>query len=85
MQDKEEEMTKMESEFVNTNKNITKEVMEQYEVIRTSGVCNMFDYYCVIRTAAMLDYHELAALYVNDYIYLLSNFGSLMKLYGVNQ
>ena len=75
----------MESEFVNTNKNITKEVMEQYEVIRTSGVCNMFDYYCVIRTAAMLDYHELAALYVNDYIYLLSNFGSLMKLYGVNQ
>ena len=85
MQDKEEEMTKMESEFVNTNKNITKEVMEQYEVIRTSGVCNMFDYYCVMRAAMTSDYRELAALYVNDYIYLLSNFGSLMKLYGVKQ
>ena len=75
----------MNVEFVNTNENITKEVMEQYEVVRTSGVCNMFDYYCVMHTAAALDHYELAALDVNDYIYLLSNFGSLMKLYGVNQ
>ena len=75
----------MESEFVNTNKNITKEVMEQYESVRRSGICNMFDYYCVMRAAMTSDYRELAALYVNDYMYLLSNFGSLMKLYGVKQ
>ena len=85
MQDKEEEMIEMNVEFVNTNENITKKVMEQYESVRKSGICNMFDYYCVMRAAMTSDYRELAALYVNDYIYLLSNFGSLMKLYGVNQ
>ena len=85
MQDKEEEMIEMNVEFVNTNENITKKVMEQYESVRRSGICNMFDYYCVMRAAMTSDYRELAALYVNDYIYLLSNFGSLMKLYGVNQ
>ena len=85
MQDKEEEMIEMNVEFVNTNENITKKVMEQYESVRRSGICNMFDYYCVMRAAMTSDYRELAALYVNDYMYLLSNFGSLMKLYGVKQ
>ena len=64
---------------------ITKEVMEQYEIIRNVGVCNMFDYYCVTNTASDLEMHELGDLEKDEYIYILKNFTQLMKRYEIKQ
>ena len=44
------------------NKNVTKEVMEQYKKVRKSGICNMFDFYCVQNAAFEMDYQALAWL-----------------------
>jgi hypothetical protein len=64
---------------------ISKEVMEQYEVIRRSGVTNMFDIFAVKIVAKRVGLDELAKLSRADYIYLLQNFGTLMSGYGVQQ
>jgi len=64
---------------------ITKEVMEQYEIIRRMGPCNMFDYCCVINTANDLELEELASLEKEEYVYILRNFGKLMKKYKIEQ
>jgi len=64
---------------------ITKRVMEEYEIIRQSGVTNMFDYYNVIRIAGKVGASELAKVTLQDYKYLLMNFGRLMKEYNIKQ
>ncbi len=64
---------------------ITKETMEQYEKVRQSGACNMFDYYCVQGIANKLEMYALGALNKEDYKTLLMNFGKLMKKHDVKQ
>ena len=64
---------------------ITEEVMNQYEIIRSMGPCNMFDYYCVTNTANDLEMFELGSLEKNEYLYILKNFSALMEKYGIEQ
>jgi len=67
------------------NRRITKAVMNQYEIIRKKGLCNMFDYYYVTNIANDLDMHELGYLNKNEYTYILKNLDSLMKKYNIKQ
>lgn len=64
---------------------ISKEVMEQYEAVRKSGVINMFDYYSVIEIAGKLKFDSLSSLTREEYKELLMNFGKLMKKYSIKQ
>ena len=64
---------------------ITEAVMNQYEIIRRMGPCNMFDYYCVTNTANDLEMYELGSLEKEEYTYILKNFSRLMKKYGIEQ
>lgn len=64
---------------------ITKEIMEQYELIRCSGVCNMLDYYCVIGTAIKMRCKKLSMLTREDYKDLLLNFCKYMKQFDIKQ
>lgn len=64
---------------------ITEAVMNQYEIIRRTGPCNVFDYYCVINTANDLELYELGSLEKDEYTYILNNFSMLMKKYGIEQ
>ncbi|MBU0777760.1 DUF5049 domain-containing protein [Patescibacteria group bacterium] len=64
---------------------MTKEIMEQYEAIRKSGVTNMFDYYNVVKIADKLEFYSLASLIREEYGQLLMNFSSLMKKYDISQ
>ena len=66
-------------------KNITVEVVEQYEAIRQSAFCNMFDIKCVQKTASKVEMYELASLSLEEYKYLLNNFSKLMKKFGFSQ
>ena len=63
----------------------TKETMEEYETIRSSGVTNMFDYFNVIKIAKKIGLKSLAKLTRDDYTELLMNFSSLMKKYDIKQ
>ena len=64
---------------------ISKEVMEQYEKIRRSGLTDMFNYYQVVNIANRVDFRALAILPLEDYRILLLNFQKLMKHYGIKQ
>lgn len=64
---------------------ITKETMEEYEELRRTGITNMFDYYNVISVSKKVKLKALAALSLDDYKYLLSHFGTLMKQYDIQQ
>lgn len=66
-------------------KAITEDVMNQYEIIRKMGACNMFDYYCVTNTANDLEMYEMASLEIDEYTYILQNFSKLMKKYNIEQ
>lgn len=65
----------------------TKEVMQQYETVRKSGVCNMFDMTCVAYACDMLEFQDLLEV-VEDrksYSTLLMNFSHLMRHHGITQ
>ena len=64
---------------------MTKETMEEYEIIRSSGVTNMFDYFAVITYAKKFNLKSLKKLTINEYKYLLQNFQSLMKKFDIKQ
>ena len=64
---------------------ISKECMEQYEAVRRSGLCNMFDRYCVTGAACAMGFDDLADLDRKGYTALLQNFGALMEYYGIEQ
>ncbi len=64
---------------------MTKTIMEQYEAVRQSGDCNMFDYNCVITIADRLNFYALACLTRDEYKDILMNFGKYMKKFGVLQ
>jgi hypothetical protein len=69
----------------NITKVLTKEVMQQYEFIRSTGLTNMFDYYNVMAIAKKLGCKELGNLTLENYKSLLMNFSKLMKEYDINQ
>jgi len=64
---------------------MTKEIMEQYEQVRQSGACNMFDYRCVITVADKLKFYDLASLEIEEYKKLLMNFSKYMKQFSIDQ
>ena len=64
---------------------ISKEIMEQYEIIRQSGATNMFDYYNVVRCAKTLNLKELTRISLEDYKILVLNFQKLMKHYDIKR
>ncbi|MEW6613965.1 MAG: DUF5049 domain-containing protein [Thermodesulfobacteriota bacterium] len=66
---------------------ITKEAMEQYEKVRASGICNMFDMNCVATVSKKLKFKELYKIVQSrkEYGNLLENFSVLMKKYGIKQ
>ena len=66
-------------------KKFTKETMEEYEIIRSSGATNMFDYFNVIKIAKKVGLKVLAKLTRDDYKELLMNFNILMKKYDIKQ
>lgn len=64
---------------------ITKEVMEQYELVRRSGATNMFDFGGVQNVARKLKFKQLLKLTRPEYVYILQNFNTLMKKYDIKQ
>ena len=64
---------------------ISKECMEQYEAVRRSGLCNMFDRYCVTGAACAMGFDDLADLDKKKYILLIANYVELMEYYGIEQ
>lgn len=64
-----------------------KRLIEQYEKLRSSGVCNMLDIAHVKLCAGNLEYLELreAARDRGLYKSVLTNFGRLMKKFGIKQ
>lgn len=64
---------------------ITNQMMKQYEAIRKSGVCNMYDYYAVQQEASATNFYALASLSREEYKILLINFNYLMKKYKIKQ
>jgi hypothetical protein len=78
------------------SKLITKEVMEQYEIIRQSMLANMYDIYAVNRAATILECREIEWITSNDiclphpskgvyYTDILSHFSHYMKKYDIKQ
>jgi hypothetical protein len=64
---------------------MTKEIMQQYEYIRQSGVTNMFDYNKVIHYADIMDFEELANVTYEEYKNILMNFSKYMKEFNIKQ
>lgn len=64
---------------------ITIDMLRDYEVIRRSGVTNMFDYYNVIRVAKKAKINSIAKLSRDDYMELLMNYGKKLKEFNVKQ
>ena len=66
---------------------ITKWIMQQYEIVRRSGAVNMFNMSGVANVAAQFGFDELEEV-ANDreqYMDLLKNFSSYMREFGVVQ
>ena len=64
---------------------MTKEIMQQYEYIRKSGVTNMFDYNNVIRYAEQFGFDDLAEVTYKEYKNILMNFSKYMKEFDIRQ
>lgn len=63
----------------------TKELVEQYEVVRESGATNMFDYRRVVEIADRADFYSLASLTRTEYYELLSRYSELIEKYDIKQ
>ena len=64
---------------------ISKETVEQYELVRQSGLVNMFDYCGVTYIAEIIGANDLAQVGREDYKTLLVNFSTLIAHYGITQ
>ena len=64
---------------------MTKEIMQQYETIRQSGACNMFNYNCVIDIANRFGFDALAEVTWDQYKDILMNFNKYMKEFDIKQ
>ena len=62
---------------------ISKEAMQQYEIVRKSGVCNMFDMTCIAEVCSALEFQDLLEITEDrkSYSTLLRNFSDLMQHY----
>lgn len=65
--------------------NITLEMLEDYEVIRRSGITNMFDYDNVIRVAKKVKIKTIAKLSCDEYMELVMNYGKKLQEFNVKQ
>lgn len=64
---------------------ITRKVMEQYEIVRISGLCNMFDYVGVQRAANDLELFDLVCLSQKEYVLILKDYERYMQLYNIKR
>lgn len=64
---------------------ITRKIVEQYEIIRRAGACNMANYRCVNGEAWLHHFDELADLTKEEYSILLENYGELMEHYQIEE
>ena len=66
---------------------ISKEAMQQYEIVRKSGICNMFDMTCIAEVCSTLEFQDLLEITEDrkSYSTLLMNFSDLMEHYGITQ
>ena len=64
---------------------MTKTIMQQYEIVRSSGACNMWNYGCVISTAKKLDCIKLSEVTKDEYMDILQNFCKYMKQFDIKQ
>lgn len=78
-------MSDKQVDFTLENEAITEQVMAQYEALRQLGPCNMLDWGCVTNNGLKLGFEELADLGIDDYKYIIGNFGALMDYYGIDQ
>lgn len=62
---------------------ITKEIMQQYEVIRANGACNMLDRRCVQEVADLAGFHSLASLTKDEYVLILGHYDELMRHHSI--
>ena len=64
----------------------SREAITQYETVRLSGACNMFDRACVARYAFDNGLHLLVVIASrkHDYPLLLANYCALMHHYGLH-
>ena len=53
---------------------ITKMIFDQYEKIRLSGKCNMFDINCVKLFARRKGYYALSEVSQKDYLDIIQNY-----------
>ena len=66
-------------------KNITREVMLQFEQARTGGECNMYDWPCVQRYANENELHDLALLTSVEYENIISEYSYLLEKFNLKQ
>lgn len=64
---------------------ITLEMLKDYEVIRRSGLANMFDYQNVIRVAKITKIDVIAKMSPEEYKELVMNYGKKLKEFNVKQ
>lgn len=64
---------------------VSKKMLEEYEIIRSSGAANMFDYALVMFVASRIGADELSALTYDEYGDFLVNFNKNMKKFKVKQ
>lgn len=84
---KKKKTTNQES-VMNLDDTIQKEIIQQYEDIRQSGLTNMFDYTAVKYIAKQLGFDALYNFIKDDMEYyssVLRNFGKLMKKFDIKQ
>jgi len=67
------------------NENITKEVMEEYELLRQMGLCNMFAFPCVKEYAKKTGLDYLAEIDKKDYLFILKNYSGLMEQFEIKR
>jgi hypothetical protein len=56
-------------------------IFQQYENIRKSGKCNMFDIVCVKKLARRKAYYALAAISDKEYVQILQEYSQLKEMY----
>jgi len=64
----------MVTDMVEENEEYKHNVIKQYEYIRKSGLCNMYDYDCVVDLANKLGFYDLAVLGKRKYMLLQEKF-----------
>ena len=64
---------------------LTKELIEQYEETRASGICNMYDFDCVIRTADEFGLDLLVDVTRKDYVLILKNYSRLIDEFEIER